>query len=527
MLAVTSCRKNHSPSSSTKFAPIDPKADNYALLFGAPNDLPGVTTDIVEIENLLNNTGYGYRVISNSSATKSAILETLRTYGAKISDRGTLLLYFSGHGTPSGQFVAQGAEPITKKDVDNRLKDKSIQSVLLRPTEVLEALRDGRSKGGQTTPLKFLITIVDTCFSGQWIKPENQLGNLQLYTGTSTGIDSKASNEPTVSPKTDLRAVLDSATVEQNDAMRAAVTMNYKISGNRFIANFLTVTSASAAEIALDAGSKFGGRFTHKLRKIYEDAKNSGSPMTFQQWFDRTYLKVLPNQHIKYFASSKAVLSIDLFSSDRPMVNEDMTPSVVNPFDFTVSSYNEGLKAKFKVTNIRGCSASSIAWSIKLTSKESCSAAGEPCNFSTGTSDFSRDFPEPRGNFSLTGICGSGAPVTYQVILSVAAGDEDRDGIPNSLDNCPGTPTGISVDKTGKSAGCSKKQIAELEAWDKEYPPISSVISCSGDDYNKIKQGGSGICRNPSSGFCYKYSGGDVQYNLGNVACPEPASESF
>jgi hypothetical protein len=105
MLAVASCRKNHAPSSSTKFAPIDPKADNYALLFGAPNDLKGVPTDIVEIENLLNNTNYGYRVISNSSATKSAILETLRTYGAKISERGTLLLYFSGHGTPSGQFV--------------------------------------------------------------------------------------------------------------------------------------------------------------------------------------------------------------------------------------------------------------------------------------------------------------------------------------------------------------------------------------------------------------------------------------
>lgn len=266
---MASCRKSHSPSSSTKFAPIDPKADNYALLFGAPNDLPGVTTDIIEMENLLNNVGYGYRVISNSSATKSAILETLRTYGSRISDRGTLLLYFSGHGTPSGQFVAQGSEPITMKDVDNRLKDKSLQSVLLRPTEVLEALRDGRSKGGQTTPLKFLITIVDTCFSGQWIKPENQPINLNLYSRNSTSGEGDLSFELTPSSKTDLRALLDSATAEQNDAMRAAVTSNFKISGNRFVANFLTVTSASEAEIALDAGSQFGGRFTHKLRQIY------------------------------------------------------------------------------------------------------------------------------------------------------------------------------------------------------------------------------------------------------------------
>jgi hypothetical protein len=40
-------------------------------------------------------------------------------------------------------------------------------------------------------------------------------------------------------------------------------------------------------------------------------------------------------------------------------------------------------------------------------------------------------------------------------------------------------------------------------------------------DYSKIRQGGSGICVNATSGFkrCYKYSNKDVQYNSGTVSC--------
>lgn len=46
----------------------------------------------------------------------------------------------------------------------------------------------------------------------------------------------------------------------------------------------------------------------------------------------------------------------------------------------------------------------------------------------------------------------------------------------------------------------------------------STLLDCN-RDYGKIRQGGSGVCRNSSSGFCYRYSGGDVRYSQGQVTC--------
>ena len=60
MLLLYSCKLTTPPKSSGKFAPLDPNADNYALIFGAPNDLKGVSKDVAEMENLLNNSGYGW-----------------------------------------------------------------------------------------------------------------------------------------------------------------------------------------------------------------------------------------------------------------------------------------------------------------------------------------------------------------------------------------------------------------------------------------------------------------------------------
>ena len=48
--------------------------------------------------------------------------------------------------------------------------------------------------------------------------------------------------------------------------------------------------------------------------------------------------------------------------------------------------------------------------------------------------------------------------------------------------------------------------------------PPQSLLDCNAN-YSQIRAGGSGICRNKSSGFCYRYSRGDVQYSLGRVSC--------
>jgi hypothetical protein len=49
-------------------------------------------------------------------------------------------------------------------------------------------------------------------------------------------------------------------------------------------------------------------------------------------------------------------------------------------------------------------------------------------------------------------------------------------------------------------------------------PNAGSLLDCN-RDFSTIRQGGQGICRNSSSGFCYRYSNRDVQYSLGQVTC--------
>ena len=49
-------------------------------------------------------------------------------------------------------------------------------------------------------------------------------------------------------------------------------------------------------------------------------------------------------------------------------------------------------------------------------------------------------------------------------------------------------------------------------------PPVTS-LDCN-TDYRTIRAGGTGVCLNRSSGFCYRYSGGSVQYSQGRVSCP-------
>ena len=50
-------------------------------------------------------------------------------------------------------------------------------------------------------------------------------------------------------------------------------------------------------------------------------------------------------------------------------------------------------------------------------------------------------------------------------------------------------------------------------------PPSSATLDCN-RDFTKIRSGGRGVCVNRSSGFCYQYYSGNVQYNAGRVRCP-------
>jgi hypothetical protein len=49
-------------------------------------------------------------------------------------------------------------------------------------------------------------------------------------------------------------------------------------------------------------------------------------------------------------------------------------------------------------------------------------------------------------------------------------------------------------------------------------PSNSAEVDCV-RDYSLIRAGGTGICINRTSGFCYRFDSGDVLYDLGRVAC--------
>ena len=53
--------------------------------------------------------------------------------------------------------------------------------------------------------------------------------------------------------------------------------------------------------------------------------------------------------------------------------------------------------------------------------------------------------------------------------------------------------------------------------------PTSAILDCN-VNYAQIRQGGSGVCLNKSSSFCYSYSGGDVHYGSGHVTCTSSGS---
>lgn len=54
-------------------------------------------------------------------------------------------------------------------------------------------------------------------------------------------------------------------------------------------------------------------------------------------------------------------------------------------------------------------------------------------------------------------------------------------------------------------------------------PQPQTLLDCN-KDYSAIRRGGQGICMNRSSGFCYRYGSGDVQYSMGKVGCPSGGS---
>jgi len=92
--------------------------------------------------------------------------------------------------------------------------------------------------------------------------------------------------------------------------------------------------------------------------------------------------------------------------------------------------------------------------------------------------------------------------------------DDDNDGIPNSVDQCPDTPGGESVAGTGANVGCSCSQ---LSCGSKDCDYLDGLYDCR--NYYDVSYGCSG-------GYCHSSATCDSWTNTNNgLSCTKPATQ--
>lgn len=125
---------------------FDSSAKNIALLFGAPNGLPGIGDDLNQMKKVLEDSSAGnaFEVIVINEATKEKILEATRDAAVRVGQNGTLFWYFSGHGAQDGTLMTIGG--------------------MLPFSQVTDAIKASRD-----TPVKRMFAFFDSCFSGQMV----------------------------------------------------------------------------------------------------------------------------------------------------------------------------------------------------------------------------------------------------------------------------------------------------------------------------------------------------------------------
>ena len=211
---------------------------NAAVIFGAPHGLEGVPTDVREFSKLLKEPQYNFQfpvVASNGDATVAAIL-ALTAETAKNAD--TLIWYFSGHGN-TGIMLAS--------------------DTTFTFHQVADALKTARLN----KPLKRLIVLIDSCYSGSFIN-----GSSPIVEDSVPQRHYKCArpSEPTDAPGSDIFDVLDS--MKDRGIFEQAFVMS----------------SSTKDESSVDLGAEKGGAFTWALRQVMADLRQNRDGATLDEF---------------------------------------------------------------------------------------------------------------------------------------------------------------------------------------------------------------------------------------------------
>ncbi len=218
---------------------------NVAVLMGSPNGLPGVPTDILELDLLFRNTqvDLGFdEVVQDNEATTDSIFSA--TADAS-TDADTLFWYFSGHGN-TGIMLAE---------------DRSFTF-----TEVANAVKAARNN----RPLERLVVMIDSCYSGSFVDGNSPIIPSKIPANNAEAVRSKC-------------IPMAGALSSSEDAMAEIG----KFQGTLFKQAFV-MASSTKNETSADLGRSRGGAFTWSLRGVINDASTSTREATIKEIAQRT-----------------------------------------------------------------------------------------------------------------------------------------------------------------------------------------------------------------------------------------------
>lgn len=289
-LALASCSRSGGDSvSGLDDLAYDSNANNVALIFGASNGLAGVATDVAEMDRVLSDSNYGFSfsTTSNTESTKSMILQTIREKAGEVGSKGTMALYFSGHGTQDGRFVTS--------------------SGYLGFDEVTAAIKAGRS-----TPLKRVIIFNDSCFSGNWVD--------ESQTSSGSGLLSLDSPAPKGRGSEAMDAK-DGDKFASNSTAAISKSMQRSNDGNEVFEQLLIMSAARDSETSLDLGSANGGAFTYSLRKVLSNLRSTKPDAKMKDMVNDTVEATDSRYHHRpqFSASPNIILEGALFGRSSPL----------------------------------------------------------------------------------------------------------------------------------------------------------------------------------------------------------------
>lgn len=247
---VSACgSKNEIQRSDLESLVFDQNAQNVAILLGSDGgNLDGVPVDIRNLKSLFGDASNGFNFKIQAEERHASVrqaVQMIKQGAAEVGDRGTLLIYYSGHGAQGS-----GCMAFTDNCVTFSTFAKAIQEV-------------------RTSPIKRLLFFSDSCFAGQLV-----VGNSAIISSTgATGMQLDEYEGSSVEQQSLFNA--------SNDFYTSVASMNTAASARGFektlFEQALTVGASRPDETSADLGS-MGGGFTSSLKQVFQQIK--GSPST-------------------------------------------------------------------------------------------------------------------------------------------------------------------------------------------------------------------------------------------------------